>query len=108
MQSNSAVKRKMRMPSSLCCYCAGQYINCGADDTPSSRDGAGRGAAAEKFLFAAVAGQRGGGIECDARFLIAAEFEEQIAAHAGQQVVGLQCRLPHQRSEEHTSELQSR
>src|SRR6266436_5152948 len=47
-----------------------------------------------QLQFALVAGKRGGRFERGARLLAAAELLQQIAAHAGQQVIGFQGGFP--------------
>src|SRR6266702_2160903 len=54
------------------------------------------GAVEEQVALACIPCQRRGALELWARLLEAAEFDEQIAAHAGQEVIGLERRLRRQ------------
>jgi len=49
--------------------------------------GAGIGAVEEELTFASVASEGGGAFEFDAGFVETAEFAEQIAAHAWQEMI---------------------
>jgi hypothetical protein len=55
--------------------------------------GGGAGAIEEELAFAGVARQRGGAFEIGLSFGEAAEFEEKVAAHTRQEMVGLKRRI---------------
>src|SRR5256885_2286442 len=76
-----------------CSSCRSRTIRGGTASPTVAR----RGTAEEQGALALVTGERGGALELAARFDAAPELDEQIAAHARQQVVGLERRLGEQR-----------
>ena len=60
----------------------------------------GAGTLEQQLALAGVAGQRGGALELVARLLRAADLDEQVAAHARQEMIALERRLGGQRIDE--------